>query len=240
MELNRPLLKQQAKGLLRTAQPSPLVAAAVFIALSALFSFLSSRLVGVSYETLDRASRFVIQGNNEYAMNVLLSARPSPGAYAVNLLLELTLDVVRVGFLLFALNTVRGTGAVLGNLLDGFGQLWRVLLLQIVSSVLIFLWSLLLVVPGIIAAYRYSLAFYILLDHPEYGVMDCLRESRRITTGRKMELFKLDLSFLGWWLLSALPYVGFLVSVWLTPYYTITIALYYERFSGHVVETNSI
>lgn len=236
MELNRPMLKAQAKGLIQTAKPSPITAAAIFIALSAVFSFLSSRLVGVSYETLDRASRFMTQGNTEYAVSILLNSRPSAGAYSINLMLELTLTIVRVGFLLFTLHTVRGTGAALGNLLDGFGQLWRILLLQIVSTILIALWSLLLVVPGIIAAYRYSMAFFILLDHPEYGVMDCLRESRRITQGRKLELFKLDLSFLGWMLLSAMPYAGVLASLWFTPYYSTTLALYYERLNGNVVD----
>ena len=100
----------------------------------------------------------------------------------------------------------------------------------------IWLWSLLFVIPGIIAAYRYSMALYILLDHPEFGIMDCLRESKAITAGHKMELFKLDLSFLGWGLLTALPYVGFLISVFVTPYYAITHAFYYERLSGHVAQ----
>ena len=237
MELNRPLLKQQARGLLQTARPSLLTAAAIYIALSAVFSLLSSRLVGLSYENVERISRFLAQGNVEYALSVAANSGPSPAAYAINLMLDLALTVVRVGFLLFVLNTVRGMGAVYGNLLDGFGQLWRIVLLQIVSAIFIALWSLLLVVPGIIAAYRYSMAYFILLDHPEYGVLDCLRESKRITQGRKMELFKLDLSFLGWMLLVGMPYVGFLASLWFTPYYSTTVALYYERYSGHVVES---
>lgn len=239
MEYNRPLLKEQAKGLIRTAQPSPMAAAALFIALSAFFSFLSSRLVGVSYETLERCSRFIMQGNTDYALNILVNAGPSPAAYLINLMLELTLAIVRVGFLLFTLNTVRGVGAALGNLLDGFGRAWRILLLQVAITLLVLLWSLLLIVPGIIAAYRYSMAFYILLDHPEYGVGDCLRESKRITQGRKLELFKLDLSFLGWMLLSSLPYVGFLASLWFTPYYTTTVTLYYERLAGNVLDSNA-
>ena len=61
MELNRPLLKQQARGLMQTARPSVLTAAAIYVALSALMSFLSSRLVGISYETMERYARFVGQ-----------------------------------------------------------------------------------------------------------------------------------------------------------------------------------
>ncbi len=236
MEYNRALLKGQARGLMRAAQPSPLTAAAIYIALSAVVSYLSARLVGVSTATLERCLRFLEQGNADYAMTVLLNASPTPAAHLINLLLEFAMTVVRVGFLLFALNTVRGAGAAYGNLLDGFGQLWRVLLLQIVSALFIALWSLLLFVPGIVAAYRYSMAYYILLDHPEYGVMDCLRESKRITQGRKWELFKLDLSFLGWMLLASVPYIGVFASLWYTPYYTLTLSLYYERLSGNVVE----
>ncbi len=235
MPLNRPLLKQQAKGLIQTAQPSVLFVGALFVALSAVFSYLSSRLVGLSYETLERYLRFISEGKTEYAISVLLSARPSASAYLINIALNLVLSIVNVGFTLFILNTVRGTGAVISNLLDGFGFFWRIILLNLVVGLFIFLWSLLLIVPGIVASYRYSMATYVLLDHPDYGIMDCIRESKRITDGRKWELFQLDLSFLGWLFLGSLPYAGYLVSVWVTPYYAITHALYYERLSGHVM-----
>jgi uncharacterized membrane protein len=236
MELNRLLLKQQARGLLQSARPSVLTAGAIYVALGAVISFLSSRLVGISYETMERYARFVSQGNLDYALSVLSSARPSTGAWLINLSLQLAITIVGAGFTLFILNTVRGTGAALENLLDGFAIFWRVLLLNLVEGFFILLWGLLLVVPGIIAAYRYSMALYVLLDHPEYGIMDCLRESKAITAGHKMELFKLDLSFLGWGLLTAAPYVGYLVSVFVTPYYAITHAFYYERLSGHVAQ----
>ena len=236
MELNRPLLKQQARGLIRTAQPSVLTTSAVYIMLGAVVAFLSDRLVGISYATLERYASFVQQGKLDYAVSVLSSSMPSFSAVLINLALKLVMAIVGVGFTLFILNTVRGTGAAMGNLLDGFGFFWRIILLNLLLSIFVFLWSLLLIVPGIIAAYRYSMATYVLLDHPEYGVMDCIRESKALTAGRKGELFKLDLSFLGWLFLSFLPYIGYLVSVWVTPYYALTHAMYYERFSGHVPE----
>ena len=234
MELNRPLLKQQARGLIRTAQPSVMLTSAVYIALGAVVSFLSARLVGVSFSTLERYANFVQQGQLDYAVSVLTSSMPSLPAVLINTALELVMTIVGVGFTLFVLNTVRGTGAALGNLLDGFAIFWRIILLHILTTVLIILWSLLLIVPGIIAAYRYSLATYVLLDHPEYSVVDCIRESKALTKGRKAELFKLDLSFLGWLFLSSLPYIGYFLSVWVTPYYALTHAMYYERYSGHV------
>lgn len=240
MELNRPLLKQQAKGLIGVGQPSALAAGAIYVALGALMAFLSARLVGVTYETAERILYYYKEENFEAVVRLVESTRPSAAAWGINLLLQLTMMVVGAGFTIFVLNTVRGTLPVLGNLLDGFAILGRVLLLELVTVVLVTLWSLLLIVPGIIASYRYSMALYILIDHPEMGVMDCIRESKRITQGHKGELFVLDLSFLGWNLLASAPYVGYLVSVWVTPYIALTHALYYERLSGHVSDGGAV
>jgi len=99
-----------------------------------------------------------------------------------------------------------------------------VFLLELVMYIFIFLWSLLFIVPGIIAAYRYRQALYLLLDHPEMGVMDCIRESKRLMTGHKGELFVVDMSFLGWYILCAVPFV----SVYVTPYVNVTYAGYYD------------
>ena len=95
-----------------------------------------------------------------------------------------------------------------------------------------FLWSILFIIPGIIAAYRYRLALYLLLDHPEMSAMDCIRESKRIMSGNKGQLFVLDLSFIGWWILAGIPIVGLFVRVWVVPYTQMTYALYYTTLTG--------
>lgn len=59
--------------------------------------------------------------------------------------------------------------------------------------------------------------------------MQCIRESKRMMDGHKWELFGLDVSFIGWWFLGALPGVGYLVQVWTRPYFGLTYALYYEQ-----------
>ena len=68
-------------------------------------------------------------------------------------------------------------------------------------SIFIMLWTILLIVPGIIATLRYSQAFYILADDPSKGVMQCLKESKEMMKGNKAKLFCLELSFIGWCLL---------------------------------------
>ena len=105
----------------------------------------------------------------------------------------------------------------------------RLLWLLILEALFVMLWSCLFVVPGIVAAYRYSLAVYIMIDHPELSAMDCIRESKRMTYGYKAQLFKLDLSFILWLLLSSLPVVGYAVQVILTPYMETSKVLYYEQ-----------
>lgn len=112
------------------------------------------------------------------------------------------------------------------NLFDGFKNFGSALLLQLLTGVFVFLWSLLLLIPGIIAAYRYSMAFYILNDKPEIGAMDALNKSKEMMKGFKWKLFCLHLSFIGWALLCILSLgIGFL---WLVPYVKAAEANFYE------------
>ena len=88
-------------------------------------------------------------------------------------------------------------------LFEGFSMLGKTILLQIVMTVFIFLWTLLFIVPGIIAAIRYSMAFYILADHPEYTVTQCINESKARMRGNCGKYFTMILSFIGWAILAS-------------------------------------
>lgn len=80
----------------------------------------------------------------------------------------------------------------------------------------IFLWSLLFIIPGIIKSYSYSMAYFCLVHNPELSIRDALNESKRITDGYKMDLFIMDLSFLGWIILCFFScFIGF---IFLSPY----------------------
>lgn len=136
------------------------------------------------------------------------------------------------GFTFFLLNTIRRSGACMGNLLDAFPLFLKLFLLDLLTGIFVFLWSLLLIVPGIIAAYRYRQAIYILLDHPEKSVLQCIRESKQMMAGHKWELFVMDLSFIGWGILANIPYIGYLAQIWTVPYLNLSFALYYEKLSG--------
>ena len=229
MIIDRTAVKLQAKQLIRESQPSMLTAALLYTLLTALIGWLSLRLTGVDTNTMNEMLRLASEGNSEAVMEMMTKATPSAGASLIDSLLRLAMAVVGVGFSLFVMNSVRRSQPALGNLLDGFGMFPRVLFLIILQIVLIFLWSLLLVIPGIIAAYRYSFAVYVMIDHPEMSAMDCLRESKRLTTGYKRQLFLLDLSFIFWFLLTMIPVVGYIAQVYVTPYMESARVLYYEQ-----------
>ena len=234
MNIDRPALKGRAKALVTGSKPSPIWVGLVYLLLAIVVSWLSARIMGISLTTQELAnySNAVLNGDYDYIYQLLAPRMPGPAAYAIDLALQLVLAVVSAGFVLFLMNTVRRTGACFGNLLDGFGMIGRIILLNILEGLFIMLWSLLFVIPGIIAAYRYRMALYLLLDHPEMSVMQCIRESKRMMKGHKGELFVMDLSFLGWAILESIPVFGYAVQVWTTPYISMSYVLYYEALRG--------
>ena len=115
----------------------------------------------------------------------------------------------------------------LGDMFRGFqDDFGGTFLIGFLSQLFVALWSLLFLIPGIVKSYAYSMAYYVKLDHPDYGWKACIDESRRLMNGHKWEKFVLDLSFLGWILVGTLCLgVG---TLWVTPYMAATEAQFYE------------
>lgn len=115
----------------------------------------------------------------------------------------------------------------LGDMFRGFqDDFGGTFLIGLMTGIFTFLWSMLFVIPGIVKYYSYSMAYYVKLDHPEYGWKACIDESRRIMNGHKLEKFVLDLSFIGWIIVGSLCLgVG---TLWVTPYMAATEAYFYE------------
>jgi uncharacterized membrane protein len=134
--------------------------------------------------------------------------------------------VLGYGMIIIFLRSVREKRLELGDLFSGFrnyGAVLATLLLQLTYTIL---WSLLLIVPGIVKSYSYAMTPYLLHDHPELGAEALICKSMEMMKGHKMKLFLLDLSFIGWGLLCILTLcIGFL---WLTPYMYSARAAFYE------------
>lgn len=102
------------------------------------------------------------------------------------------------------------------------------------TGLFVALWSLLLMIPGIVKACSYSQAMYILAEDPSIGPMEAIRRSKAIMEGHKMEYFKLLLSFFGWAILGTFT-LGILY-IWLTPYMSATFANYYRYLKGEKID----
>ena len=112
------------------------------------------------------------------------------------------------------------------ELFNHFDKLLIAFKVNILTAVFTFLWSLLLFIPGIIKRYAYSQAMYIIAENPNLGGREALKLSEEMMKGHKMELFVLELSFLGWHLLGAMTF--FIGYIWIAPYINATMANYYN------------
>ena len=119
-----------------------------------------------------------------------------------------------------------GEDVKIESLFDGFKDYGRVFLTSLLQSIYTVLWTLLLIVPGIIKGISYSQTFFVLKDNPELKNNAAIERSMAMMEGHKMEYFCLMLSFIGWMLLGILTLgIGLL---WVSPYMATTMAHFYE------------
>ena len=231
-------LKKGARKLMRENAPKFFFISILYIIIINVMSNLQFYLLGV-----DNAYQ-------QYYDQIVAGTLLSPGTIysylrlsglPLFLALWLLTPVMDLGFISFCLKTIRGAKCGYRDIFDGFLFFGKAILIRILTAIFTILWSLLLFFPGIIAYYRYSQAYYILLDDPTKGALQCISESKQLMRGKKVELFLLDLSFIGWLALNIiivmlLPLSLPVLSIWLTPYFGMTRAAYYNRLIGVVTE----
>jgi uncharacterized membrane protein len=154
---------------------------------------------------------------------LLVSSIPSVGG---GLMLILSGPLL-LGFSQYFLKFKRGENPALEDAFSGFRNLGSSIALYFIMGIFILLWSLLLIIPGIVAGIRYSMAFYVLCDNPDRGAMNALNKSKELMRENKMQLFLLGLSFVGWAVCCIFTFgIGFL---WLTPYMALSVVNFYEE-----------
>ena len=140
---------------------------------------------------------------------------------------------VWIGISSYFLGRVRGKTPHedFGPLFDGFkNDIGGNMITGLLIGLYTMLWSLLFVIPGIVKSYTYSMAYYVKLDHPEYTATQAITESRKIMNGHKMELFLLDLSFIGWYIVGSLCFgIG---TLWVMPYHYAARTEFYKELVG--------
>ena len=225
MSINRSQLKSNAKSLMRTSNPSPLIAAIFYVLVVYILTNLSNRLTGIQID-MDSYMNAVQNMDGAFFTDLINDYNPSTFAVILDIIIRILRLIVMAGFIIFTLNTLRKSETVsYYNLLDGFAHAGKIIVLYILMSIFIVLWGLLLIIPGIIAFYKYRLAIYLLIDNPDKSPMECLQKSKQMMEGHKNELFALDLSFIGWYILEIIPFV----SIYVKPYTALTYTGFYEQ-----------
>lgn len=216
--MDRVQLKMDAKAAMQQANPHPALVSLVYMVILAAISFVISMMSGFS-------SAFTALVSDPDAAAAIYAGMMIP-SLLLSLVSTLVTGFLQMGYTAYTLRVINRQPAGINDLFAYARYCLKIWGLNIVMGFFVFAWSLLLWVPGIVAMYRYSQAYYILAENPEKGIMDCINESKAMMYGHKMDKFVLDLSFILWFLLAGIT-CG-LAGLYVTPYVEITNAAFYN------------
>ena len=151
--------------------------------------------------------------------------------FVISFILSLIGDVIDLGYKKYYIDLVLENRAnKAGVLFSRFGIFFKAIGLRLYMGFFIILWSLLFIIPGIIAGFRYAMAPYIMAENPDIGIREAVNMSKQMMDGHKARLFWLSLSFIGWDMLCVLTLnIGYL---WLNPYMNAAQAAFYIERTG--------
>ena len=135
-----------------------------------------------------------------------------------------------LGLAMIYIGMTYGKKPQVGDVFNGFYDMWSAFKVYFLMGLFSALWACLLIIPGIIKAYSYSMAPFILAENKGMGALEAIKKSQEMTNGHKMDLFVLDLSFLGWILLGCVTFgIAF---IWALHYMSAKLANYYNELKG--------
>lgn len=143
-------------------------------------------------------------------------------------LLNILIGPVSVGLAAIYTDLVRGEGKIkISKFFLGFRNFFGNFIVGMFYLLQVAVWSIFFFIPGIYVAYTYAMVFHVRRDHPEYRWKDCFDESERLMTGHRLDLFKLQISHLGWHILG-LAFMG-IGTFWASAYSETSTAIFYEE-----------
>lgn len=171
------------------------------------------------------------------SMGKLLYTKSDPVLFIISMIIYLIelliIPPLIIGLFSYFLKISNRNLADVSELFSKFNIYLKTVGLIFLIGLKTFLWSLLFIVPGIIAAINYSQAYFIMAQNPDVGIVEAIELSKQMMKDEKGEYFVLSLSFIGWILLSILTF--FLLFLWLGPYMMTTYANFYNAVSKKVI-----
>lgn len=183
-------------------------------------------LAGIIASMLGATDGFSVNIDTDFeSVNIFTPAMAS--AMLVSIALTLIVgSIVAVGYASFNIKLIDGKYVSVGDLFSYFSHFKTVVLTALLKFAKVFFWTLLFIIPGIIASYNYALSDYILAENPELTPSQALEKSKTMMYGNRFRLFCLELSFIGWAFLCIFTLgIGFL---WLNAYQSAAIAAFYR------------
>ena len=188
---------------------------------------------GNASAAVEIAGQTIFSTSNQTVSNIFLTTGLmyiGAAALIIGIALFMLASVVSIGYAYFNLNLVDGEEVSFNNLFDYLSDWKRAIIANILQVIYTFLWTLLLIIPGIIASLSYSMTNYILAENPELTANEAITRSKEMMDGNKWRLFCLNFSFIGWDILAMFTFgIG---NLWLNPYKEAAKAAFYREVSG--------
>lgn len=149
----------------------------------------------------------------------------------ISFIFEVALIPISAGIILYILNFERGKSFDIKDLFTYYDKrMLGLILLEVVIGLFTILWTILFIIPGIIAAISYSMSLYIWVDETKTDTLDVIKESKRMMKGYKWDFFVFQLSFIGWYLLVGITFG--IAAIYVVPYNTLAQAMYYDELKA--------
>ena len=219
--------RQKTREAALRAGPGLMKIFAIYAGVLAVLNLLSYFLETPMYDWWISLREYMLAGNAELP---LPSAQVHQGM-ALSLVLTLLGRVVTAGWVTLTLNASRGREYSWHDLWGSFRNFWKVVVITVVSAVCCAAASWLFIFPGVWLFYSWRLSLHVLAEHPDYGPIRCMRQSRRLMTGERFNLFRLDLSCILLYGLAALLFYfsSGILALWRMPTLAILHAVFYNR-----------
>ena len=228
-------LKAQSRKLIFLSSPKLILVCFFYIVIHTLVSFLQASSSGLS-TAYTQYIEFISAG--AFHNPIFFLSLITPSGLFLAFLMWLFGSIINYGFRSYCLNVTRNKQSSLFDILDGFLLVGKIIVLTLLIGVKVLLWSFLLIVPAIVAALRYSQAYYILIDDNSKSPIACIRESKSLMRGNKLDLFLITFSFLGWLFVSGILSFALsfftqiplpILALWVKPYMGLTYAQFYDE-----------
>ena len=200
-------LKGDAKKSLKGHWSDTLIIIVLYIIIFSIAQRLDVKVFGgnnVTYDILQKPDYFKFEILNNHL------------EYHVRLFSMIAGLMMLMGLNSYFLKRSRNEEVTWQELFNKYNLILDALLIGIFVAIFVFCWTLLLIIPGIIATIAYSMAYLVKLDNKDLNAIECIKKSKELMKGHKFDYFLLQLSFIGWILLG--PFTLFLLYFWLAPY----------------------